>query len=105
MKEFIKKLVEKIKALDKGTVLRIAALVIALANQVIAVLGATTYANALWYQITSIIITAATALFTAWKNNDFTDAAKLGTKVLKALKDGKITPDEVVDMIKKKDNT
>lgn len=31
----------------------------------------------------------------AWKNNDFTWAAKLGTKVMLALKDGKITEDEV----------
>lgn len=31
----------------------------------------------------------------AWKNNDFTWAAKLGSNVMLALKDGKITEDEV----------
>ena len=31
----------------------------------------------------------------AWKNNDFTWAAKVGTSVMNALKDGKLTEDEV----------
>ena len=97
----MKKLVEKIKSLDKGTVIRSVMLVLALANQIIAVLGATSYASAPWYQISSIVVTAVTSLFTAWKNNDFTTFAKLGTGVLHALKDGKITPDEVTDLLEK----
>lgn len=91
----------KIKSLDKGTVIRAVVLILALANQVVAVLGATSYASAAWYQIISIAVTAVTALFTAWKNNDFTTFAKLGTGVLHALKDGKITPEEVAELLEK----
>ena len=39
--------------------------------------------------------TFALAAYCAWKNNDFTWAAKVGTKVMLALKDGKVTEDEV----------
>lgn len=35
------------------------------------------------------------AALCAWKNNDFTFAAKVGSKVMNALKDGKITEDEI----------
>lgn len=99
----MRKLIDKIKSLDKGTAIRTVVLILALANQFVAVLGATSYATALWYQITSIVVTTATALFTAWKNNDFTAFAKLATGVLHALKDGKITPDEVAELLTKKD--
>ena len=97
----MRKLIEKIKTLDKGTVIRTIVLVLALSNQIIAILGATSFANAAWYQIFSIVVTIATALFTAWKNNDWTYFAKLGTGVLRALQDGKITEDEVKELLEK----
>ena len=87
--------------IDKGTIIRTVTLILALANQFIAVIGASTFANAVWYQITSIVVTVATALFTAWKNNDFTHFAQLGSGVLHALKDGKITEDEVKELLNK----
>lgn len=37
----------------------------------------------------------ALSAWCAWKNNDFTWAAKVGSKVMHALKDGKVTEDEV----------
>lgn len=95
------KFIEKIKSLDKGTVIRSIALVIALANQVVAVFGATSFAAAPWYQITTLVVTAVTALFAGWKNNDFTDFAKLASGVLSALRDGKITVDEVKELLEK----
>lgn len=87
--------------LDKGTIIRVVTLILALANQFIAVLGASTFANVGWYQALSIVITIATAMFTAWKNNDFTHFAQLGTGVLRALQDGKITEDEVNELLNK----
>lgn len=95
------KFIEKLKSLDKGTIIRTIALILALANQIVAVLGATTFANAPWYQVTSLVVTIATTVFAAWYNNDFTYFAKLGTSVLRALKDGKITEDEVKELIEK----
>lgn len=101
MKEFFKKIVEKIKAVDKGTIIRSAALVLAIANQIIAIIGASTFADALWYQITSIVVTVAIALLNAWENNDWTYFARLGTGVLNALEDGKITVEEVKALLEK----
>ena len=92
------KFIQKVKNLDKGTVIRTAVLVAAIVNQVIAVIGATSFADATWYQILSISATVITAVIAAWENNDFTYFARLGTKVLDALKDGKITPEEVKNL-------
>ena len=47
----------------------------------------------------SLIATFALAAWNAWKNNDFTFAAKLGTEVMQAIKDGKITEDEVKELL------
>ena len=87
--------------IDKGTIIRTVTLILALANQFIAVIGASTFANAVWYQVASWAVTVATALFTAWKNNDFTRFARLASGVLHALKDGKITEDEVQALLNK----
>ena len=43
----------------------------------------------------SLIATFLLAAWNAWKNNDFTFAAKVGTEVMNAIKDGKITEDDV----------
>ena len=87
--------------IDRGTIIRTVTLIIALANQAVATIGASTFANATWYQILSIAVTVATAVFTAWKNNDFTYFAQLGTGIIHALKDGKITEDEVKELLNK----
>ena len=47
----------------------------------------------------SLIATFLLAAWNAWKNNDFTFAAKVGTKVMNAIKDGKITVDEVKNIM------
>lgn len=87
--------------IDKGTIIRTITLFLALANQIIAIIGAYSFANAVWYQVVSIAVTIVTAMFTAWKNNDFTRFAKLGSGVLHALKDGKITEEEVNELLEK----
>lgn len=97
----MKKIIENLKTVDKGTIIRAITLIIALANQTVAIVGATTFASAAWYQALSMAVTVASALFTAWKNNDFTHFAKLGSGVLHALKDGKITEDEVKELLNK----
>lgn len=47
----------------------------------------------------SLISAFLLAVWNAWKNNDFTFAAKIGTRVMNAIKDGKITVDEVKDFL------
>lgn len=53
-----------------------------------------------WISLISAFILAA---WNAWKNNDFTFAAKIGTRVMNAIKDGKITVDEVKDFLDTKE--
>ena len=100
----MKNIIEKLKSVDKGTIIRTVTLILALANQVVAMIGATTFANAVWYQVLSSVVTVAMALFTGWKNNDWTHFAQLGTGVLRALQDGKITEDEVTALLNKGEN-
>lgn len=88
-------------SVDKGTIIRTATLILAIVNQVIAVIGASSFASAAWYQILSIVATIVAALVSAWENNDWTYFAKLGTGVLDALEDGKITVDEVQELLDK----
>lgn len=97
----MKKIIEKLKSVDKGTIIRSATLILAIINQVIAVIGATSFASATWYQIVSIIATVVTSIISAWENNDWTYFARLGTDVLDALEDGKITKEEVTEMLEK----
>lgn len=51
----------------------------------------------------SLISAFILAVWNAWKNNDFTFAAKIGTRVMNAIKDGKITEDEVKDFLDTKE--
>lgn len=51
----------------------------------------------------SLISAFALAVWNAWKNNDFTFAAKIGTRVMNAIKDGKITEDEVKNFLDTKE--
>ena len=87
------------KKVDKGTIIRTITLVIAIANQIVAAIGSTSYASATWYQIFSVIVTTLSAAWSAWENNDYTYYARLGTAVLNALEDDKITPEEVEKII------
>ena len=101
MKQFIAKIKDKLATVDKGTIIRSTTLVLAMANQVIAIIGASTFANSVWYQIASVVVTVISSLVSAWENNDWTYYAKLGTGVLDALEDGKITVDEVQELLDK----
>lgn len=101
MKQFIAKIKDKLATVDKGTIIRSTTLVLAMANQVIAIIGVSTFANSVWYQIASVVVTVISSLVSAWENNDWTYYAKLGTGVLDALEDGKITVEEVQELLDK----
>ena len=50
-------------------------------------------------ELIALACTFTLSALCAWKNNDFTWAAKVGTSVMLALKDGKITEDEVREIL------
>lgn len=87
--------------IQKGTILRTAALVIAIINQIFAVLANTFVTEQLWYQIATLVVTIVTVLLNWWQNNDFTPAARLATEVLNAMEDGKLTQDEIKEIVEK----
>ena len=97
----MKKIIEKIKSLDKGTIIRTALLICAYINQIIALIGMTSFASSYAYQIITVVITLAVSAVTAWKNNDFTHLAQLAGAVLSALKDGKIEEGEIKSLLEK----
>ena len=97
----MKKIFEKLKTIDKGTFIRTLLLILAAINQVIAIIGMTSFADAAWYQIASVCCTIAISLVTAWKNNNFTHAAQLSQEVLDALKDKKLDEEEIKKLLDK----
>lgn len=101
MKTLIANIKAKIASVDNGTLARSITLIIAIANQIVAIVGASTFATSTWYQVASIIVTVVTSIVNAWENNDWTYYAKLGTGILDALEDGKITADEVQELLNK----
>ena len=97
----MKKIIEKIKTLDKGTIIRTILLICALANQIVAIVGMTSFASSPTYQAITVIVTVIVSTITAWKNNDYTHIAQLAGRVLTALRDGKIEEDEVNKILEK----
>lgn len=55
------------------------------------------------FEWASLISAFTLAAWNAWKNNDFTLAAKIGTRVMNAIKDGEITAEEVKDFLDTKE--
>ena len=86
---------------DAGTKVRIILLVLTWVNQVVALIGKTSFAEEQWYQILSLVLSVVISALTAWENNDVTYFAKLGTRVLDALQDKKITKEEVLEILDK----
>lgn len=84
-----------------SVIIRVVALVAVLVNQVLAIFGKDLpFTGDVVYQTISIILTVGVSFIAAWKNNDFTAFAKLSGKVLDSLRDGKITEDEVNELLK-----
>lgn len=88
---------------DKGTILRTVLLILGWTNQLIAIIGSTTFATATWYQIASFVVTALISGITYWYNNDWTNLAIISREVFDMLKDGKLTKEELEDFMSKHD--
>ena len=89
-----------------STIARIGALLFALANQCLALFGQDLlpFTDNAVYQIITVVTTVVVAVISAWKNNDITPVARTAGRVLDALKDGKITEEEVDNLLKESDS-
>lgn len=97
----MKKIIEKLKQIDKGTLCRTILQIAAYVNQVIAIFGQTTFASAMWYQIVTLLITIVITAITYWYNNDWSNIAILAREVFDMLEDKKITKEEIKEFIDK----
>jgi len=93
----MKKLLDRIKSLDKGTIIRTLVLIVTIINQVVAFISQ----SSRWYLGLSIAALVVSAVIAWWENNDITPAAQLATKILNALQDGKISAEEVKELLDK----
>ena len=90
-----------LKRVSTATKIRVLLLMVTLLNQLVASIGATTYAQSDWYQLFSIVATTIVACINTWYNNDFTMYAMTSSKVFDALKSGYVTEDDIEKLILK----
>ena len=90
--------------MDKKLLIRILCLAFALLNSILTFAGLNPIAvsNNVAYEIISISVTVVVVFWNAWKNNNFTQFAKLAQKVLDALKDGTITAEKIEKLLTEK---
>ena len=93
----MKKILDRIKSLDKGTMIRTLVLIVTIINQVVAFISQSSG----WYLGLSITALVISAVIAWWENNDITPAAQLATKILNAMQDGKISAEEVKELLDK----
>lgn len=98
---WFKKVIEKIKALKKGTIIRTIIQFLSYVNQIIAIVGFQTFADNVIYQWITVILTIVITALSYWYNNDWSKAALTVKDIFDMLKDGKITYEEVQNFIKK----
>ena len=85
----------KLKTLKKGTVVRTILQILAYVNQLIALLGSTSFANNAVYQWIAFAITVIITAISYWYNNDWSKFAQVSGDIFDMLKDGRITPEEL----------
>lgn len=88
------------KKIDKGTICRTILQLLVYINQGIAIIGSTSFAQSITYQWISFAVTVLITAMTYWYNNDWTSIALCCRDVFDALKDGKLTKEEVETFIK-----
>lgn len=102
------KIIEKIKTLSAGTIIRTIFQFLAYINQVVALLGQYNFfgfADNKVYQIVSLVLTIVVTAFSYWYTNDWTKAAQLADEVYNIVKDGKVTKEEVTEFVDKHRST
>lgn len=97
----MKKIIAKLKSLDKGTIVRTVLQVLAYINQIVALIGRTSFADAVWYQWMTLGVTIAITAFSYWYNNDWSSIAQITRDIFDMLSDGKITKEEIDEFLKK----
>ncbi|MDR1954273.1 MAG: phage holin [Clostridiales Family XIII bacterium] len=87
--------------MDKGVIIRIIVLVIALVNQGLVAFGrgAIPWAGEDVGELISLLFTVGASAWAWWKNNSVTEAATQADKVLGLIKSGAVTAEEVQNLL------
>ena len=93
------KIFEKLKSLDKGTMVRTVLQALVYVNQFVALLGSTSFASSPIYQWVSFGVTLVITALSYWYNNDWTKLSQLSRDVFDMLKDGEISDEEIKEFI------
>lgn len=100
----MKKIIEKLKAVGAGTIIRTILQFLVYVNQFVALLGMKSFADSPIYQWITFGITIVITVLSYWFNNDWTNGALLVKDVFDMLKDGKVTPEEIQAFVAKYKN-
>lgn len=86
---------------NKEVIIRLSVLVLTLVNLILTALGKNPLPISCddAFVIASSVAASAAAIWTAWKNNSVTTAAKTGDKLVAAIKASKITAEEAVKLL------
>lgn len=95
------KIIEKLKSLSAGTVVRTLLQILVYANQFVILIGQSPFGESSVYVWVSFIITILITGLTYWYNNDWSEAAQTADDVYDIIKDGKVTPEEVEEFVEK----
>ena len=90
-----------------GTIARIVALVVVLVNQCLVMFGrgALPFTGELAYQIVTYALAVIVVVVNAWYNNDLTPLARTAGQLFDAMKDGKVTAEEVEHLVEEAEKT
>lgn len=98
----MKKIIEKIKSLKTGTLVRTALQILAYINQIVAIAGNYSFAkDQPWYMWVSLALTIVVTVLSYWYNNDWTKLAQTTGDIYDMVKDGKITKEELDEFVEK----
>ena len=93
--------------INASVIARIVALVVVLINQCLVLFGQDVlpFTGALVYEVATFALTVLVVAVNAWYNNDFTLLARAAGKLFEAMKDGKVTIEEVESLLENEDKT
>lgn len=91
---------DKIK-IKVSTIARIAALLVAIINQVLAIFGKDIlpFTENWVYQLVSLVATIVIAIINCWYNQDVTVPARIAGKLFESLRDGNLTDAEMESIV------
>jgi SPP1 family holin len=97
------KIISKIKSLKASTIIRTILQILVYINQLLAVCGTLPFAENIIYKWVSFALTVIITGASYWYNNDWTKFAQVAGDIFDMLKDGKITYDELSNLVLTKD--